>query len=160
MSFPRVAPSYSADITAFLGAANNTAAKEALALATVQPFIISFKNVTVLTTGAPADVASVTLPSWCTRYRLAQSGVHLCIAESAAGTLAGASFVVRDTAGGGGNPISNTFAGPASTSVVVAPVNSGTSVLPSTAGTIYLHQSANSANAGTISVYLVIVPLL
>jgi hypothetical protein len=154
------APTYSADITAFLGAANDTAAKEALGLAEVQPFVIAFKNVTVLTTGAPADVASVALPAWCTRYRLAQSGIHLVIAESAAGTLAGASFGVRDAAGGGGNGISNAFAGPASTSVVVAPVNSSTSVLPSTAGTIYLNQTANSANAGTISVYLMIVPLL
>jgi hypothetical protein len=153
-------PNVSSDINSFLVSANKEAAKEALALGTVQPFIIWFKNVTVLTSGAPADVASATLPSWCTRYRLAQSGVHLCIAESAAGTLAGASFVVRDTAGGGGNPICNNFAGPASTSVVVAPVNPGASVLPSTAGTIYLNQSVNSANAGTISVYLMIVPLL
>lgn len=141
-------------------AANAEAQKTALALAEVQPFVIAFKNVTVLTSGTPADVASVALPAWCTRYRLGQSGVHLCVAESAAGTLAGASFAVRDAASGGGNSISNAFAGPASTSAIVAPVNTSTSVWPSTAGTIYLYQSANSANAGTISVYLMIVPCL
>jgi hypothetical protein len=142
------------------GSAVRTAINAAIEQVGLCPFVLAFKNVTVLTTGTPADVASVALPAWCTRYRLAQSGMHLVVAESAAGTLAGANFTVRDTASGGGNAIGNAFAGPASTSVVVAPVNASTSVLPSTAGTIYLNQNANSANAGTISVYLVIVPCL
>lgn len=150
----------SSDIDTFMRSANDSAAKANLSLADVQPFVIAFKNVTVLTTGTPADVASVALPAWCTRYRMAPSGVHICIAESAAGTLAGASFGLRDAASGGGNAISNAFAGPASTSVIVLPVNAGTSVLASTASTLYLYQSANSANAGTISVYLMIVPCL
>jgi hypothetical protein len=152
-------PTYSADITAFLGSANDTAAKESLSLAEVQPFIISFKNVTVLTTGTPADVASVALPAWCTRYRLANIG-HVVVAESAAGTLAGAIYNVTDAAGGVGVTICGTFTGPASTSAVVLPANTGTAVVPSTVSTIYLRQTANSANAGTLSVYLTVVPLL
>lgn len=153
------APTYSADITTFLGSANDTAAKEALGLAEVQPFFVAFKNVTVLTSGAPDDVASVALPAWCTRFRLSTVG-HVCVAESASGTLAGASFLVQDTAGGAGATISGTWLGNASTSVVVLPINSSTSVIPSTVSTIHLRQTANSANAGTISVYLMVVPLL
>lgn len=150
----------SSDIDTFLRTANDGAAKESLALATVQPFVISFKNVTVLTTGTPEDVASVALPAWCTRYRLASSGGHIVVAESASGTLAGATFNILDAAGGVGTTICGTFAGPASTSVVVLPAATSTSIVPSTAGTLYLRQTANSANAGTVSVYLTLVPLL
>jgi len=141
-------------------AANAEAQKTALSLADVQPFIVAFKNVTVLTTGTPADVASVALPAWCTRYRLASSGGHIVVAESASGTLAGASFNIMDAAEGVGTTICGTFAGPASTSVVVLPAAISTSIVPSTVGTLYLRQTANSANAGTVSVYLTLVPLL
>lgn len=123
------------------------------------PIVVAFKNVTVLTSGAPADVASITLPSWCTRWRLSPTA-HLCIAESASGTLAGASLTVRDAASGGGSAVTASFFGPASTSVVVLPAATLLSILPTTANTIYLHQTANSANAGTVSVYLTLVPLL
>ena len=152
-------PTVSSDINAFMVCANKVAAKESLELATTQPFVIAFKNVTVLTAATPADIASVTLPAWCTRFRLATAG-HMCVAESAAGTLAGAALTVQDTAAGAGAAISGAFAGNSGTNAIVLFVNSSTSVTPSTTGTIYLRQTANSANAGTISVYLTIVPLL
>jgi len=152
-------PNVSSDIDSFLVSANKEAAKEALALATVQPFVIAFKNVTVLTTGTPEDVASVALPAWCTRYFVILTGSR-CIAESAAGTLAAASLNLRDAAAGGGNAASSNFAGPASTSVMVNVTGTAASSPPHTAATLYLNQTANSANAGTISVYAVIVPCL
>jgi hypothetical protein len=149
----------SANIDTFLRTANDGAAKESLSLAEVQPFVIAFKNVTVLTTGTPADVASVALPAWCTRYYVILTGSR-CIAESAAGTLAGASFSLRDAASGGGNAASSAFNGPASASVMVSITGSPASGPPHTSATLYLNQGANSANAGTISVYAVIVPCL
>jgi len=125
-----------------------------------KPFMLAIKNVTVLTTGTPADVATVTLPSWCTRYRFTFSGTSVCIAESAAGTLAGASFAVRDAASGSGSLIVGTITGPTSTSNVVQVTATSTSIVPSTAQTLYLYQTSNSANAGVISVYLMVMPLL
>jgi len=143
-------------------AADAAAQKTALGLAAVQPFMLAIKNVTVLTTGAGStvDVATVTLPSWCTRYRLTFSGTSICFAESASGTLAGASFIIRDAASGGGNVMNTTFSGPASTSVVVQVTATSTSAIPATAQTLYLTQTANSANTGVISVYLMVMPLL
>jgi len=125
------------------------------------PLIVAFKNITVLTTGAPADVASITLPSWVTRYVVILTGSR-CICESASGTLAGASFIIQDVANSSSSSdnMSSSFAGPASTSVTVSVTGTAISRAPSVATTLYLRQSANSANAGTISVYLVLVPLL
>lgn len=142
-----------------MGSANKEAAKESLSLAEVQPFVLAFKNVTVLTTGTPEDVASVALPAWCTRYYVILTGSR-CIAESAAGTLAGATFSLRDAASGGGNSASSNFVGPASTSVMVSVTGTPATTAPHTSATLYLNQTANSANAGTISVYAVIVPCL
>lgn len=149
----------SSDIDTFMRSANDGAAKESLGLAEVQPFVIAFKNVTVLTTGTPDDVASVALPAWCTRYFVILTGSR-CLAESAAGTLAAASFTLRDAATGGGNAASSSFAGPASTSVMVNITGTAASSPPLTSSTLYLNQTSNSANAGTISVYAVIVPCL
>lgn len=149
----------SSDIDAFLRTANDGAAKESLALAEVQPFVLAFKNVTVLTSGSPEDVSSVALPAWCTRYFVILTGSR-CLAESAAGTLAAATFILRDAASGGGNAASGSFAGPASTSVMVNITGTAASTPPHTSATLYLHQTVNSANAGTISVYAVIVPCL
>ena len=131
-----------------------------------KPFVVSFKNITVLTTGAPADIASVTLPSWLTRYRVASAGVHLLIAETASGTLADARFFLRNDANGAGSALTASMSGPASTTAMILPTAPATDpqtfqpIGISTAGTLYLRQTANSANAGTVSVYLTLVPLL
>lgn len=123
-------------------------------------FVVAFKNVTVLTSGAPADVASFTLPDWCTRWRLVPTSCGFMEANSAAGTLAGASFDIRPSANGAANAASASFAGPASTSVVTSIVGTSTSLLPVSSTTVYLRQTANSANAGTVSVYLMLMPCL
>lgn len=124
------------------------------------PFVVAFKDVTVLTTGSPSDVASISLPSWLTRWRFAPSGSAICMAESASGTLAGASFIIQSASGGGGAALNTAFAGPASTSVVVLPTAASTGNVPTTTSTIYLRQTADSANTGVISVYLTIIPCL
>jgi len=129
-------------------------------------YVVAFKNITVLTTGAPADIASLSLPSWLTRYRVASAGVHLLIAETASGTLADSRFFLRDAASGGGAALTASISGPASTTVMILPTAPATDpqtfqpIGTSTSGTLYLRQTANSANAGTVSVYLTLVPLL
>ena len=140
-------------------AANATDQKTALGLASVQPFIVAFKNVTALTTGAPTDIATVTLPSWCTRYSIASTGSRL-LAESTSGTLASASFTVRDAAAGAGNALTTAALGPASTNVTVLVSGTVATVAPLTASTLYLRQTANSGNAGVVSMYLLVTPLL
>ena len=93
-----------ADNTA--SALSATDMRTALGLDSVTPIILSAKNVTVLTSGAPADIASITVPSWVTRWMLVGSSVGATsrlIAESAAGSLSAATFVVLDAAGGSGN---------------------------------------------------------
>jgi hypothetical protein len=128
------------------------------------PFLIKLANLTVLTAGTPADIGSVTLPAWLTRFCLygaaagpAQASGLICIAESASGTLAGASFTLRDTASGAGNALSNAFTGPIAANGLSQ--TSGSNVA-SAGTTIFVNQTANSANAGTISVYALVIPLL
>lgn len=129
---------------------------------TNKAIIVAFKNVTVLTTGAPADVATVTLPSWLTRYVVMPSTTAVrCIAESASGTLAAAGFTTHQAAGGSGTSLTATnITGPASTAAATNASGTGVSVPFATSNTIYLRQTTNSANAGTVSVYLTLVPLL
>jgi len=123
------------------------------------PFILAFKNITVLTTGAPADIASVTLPSWCTRYTVVISGSRM-LAESLSGSLNVSAYIVRDAASGSGNALTTSAAGPGSTAVTVSITGAPTAIPPATSNTLYLHQTANSGNAGVISVYLMIIPFL
>lgn len=129
------------------------------------PIVISAKNITVLTSGAPADIASITLPAWLTRYMpgvgtSTQTCWSRIIAETAGGTLGAGQFGVYSGAGGTGTLMTTSAA-------TVLPSSAGaTSPVQFTAGavfannTIYIRQTANSANAGTISVYLVLVPFL
>lgn len=134
--------------------------KEAIVSRGLTPIVIAFKNITVLTTGAPADVASITLPSWLTRWRLAPSGMAFCEANTASGTLAGATFQIHAVANGAASAVSSNFLGPANTSSIVLVTASGTTTLPSNTTTIYLRQTTNSANAGTVSVFLTLLPCL
>jgi len=129
------------------------------------PIVVSARNITVLTSGAPSDIASITLPAWLTRYMpgvgtSATTCWSRIIAETAAGTLAAGQFGVYSGAGGTGTLMTTG-------AVTTLPVSAGaTSPVQFTAGavfannTIYIRQTANSANAGTISVYLVLVPFL
>ena len=158
-------PNVSADINDFLTAANKAAAVATLdaklvTAANINPmYVVSFKDITVLTTGTPADIASVTLPTWLTRWRPFYIG-NYCVGETAAGTLAGANFTLRDAAAGAGNAQAASFAGPAAAGVSVGITNTGPTSTLSNGTTLYLRQTANSANAGTISVYLIVMPYL
>lgn len=129
------------------------------------PIILSARNITVLTSGAPADIASITVPDWLTRYMpgvgtSSTTSWSRIIAETASGTLASGQFGLYSGSNGSGTLMTT----------------NATNTLPSSAGstspifftagavsannTIYIRQTANSANAGTISVYLVLLPFL
>ena len=140
-------------------AADAAAQRNALSLGSLSPFIIPVKNITALTTGAGVDIATIPIPSWCTRYTVAISGSR-CVRESGSGSMATANFSVWDLEAGDGDLAAGAFAGPGSdTATVLIPGTAGGSKF-FTASTLYLFQSTNSGNAGVISVYLMITPLL
>lgn len=128
------------------------------------PFVIAAKNISVLTSGSPADIASITLPTWLTGWALSNGSsltLSRIIAETASGTLNTASFSFRDAANGGGNQVGTAASGPTAAGLGVAILGIGpTTAGRYTGGTIYINQTANSANAGTVSFYLTIVPYL
>tara|TARA_R110000868_G_scaffold40556_1_gene139833 strand:- start:2618 stop:3829 length:1212 start_codon:yes stop_codon:yes gene_type:complete len=117
------------------------------------------KSVTILTSGgAGADIATITLPAGFTKYRVTNSSSLVVYAETASGTLAGASFQVRDTAGGAGTSWTSSPLGPTAAGLATVAVGNDAAAT-STSGTIYIRQTANSANAGTCSFYVTVWPL-
>ena len=151
-------------VDTFLGSADQAEMRANLGISAV-PIILSMKNVTVLTSGVPADIASITLPSWLTRWSIPLGSIgnftSRIIAETASGTLAGASFTCYTAASGGGSAVTANIFGPSA--AALGGVING--ITPSTAAaftsnTIYIRQTANSANAGTVSFYLMLLPFL
>lgn len=121
------------------------------------PLVVQAKSLTVKTSGSPADIGSISIPSGITRWYMMIGSV--LVAETAAGTLAGSSYSFFDAAGGTGNQMNvSAVAGPASAGLKAAINPAATPV--STSGTIFIRQLADSANAGTMSFYLLIVPLI
>lgn len=129
------------------------------------PIILSAKNVTVGTSGSPADIATITIPTGITRWGVLQTGANInhsrVIGETVAGSMGGATFQMFDTAGGAGVAVTSSFVGPAASGSAVTITGSNIAVLPSSsAQTIFIRQTADSANAGTVSFYLTIIPLV
>jgi hypothetical protein len=81
-------------------------------------------------------------------------------AETAAGTLVGASFVIRDGAAGTGTILSAPATGPTAAALLTA-ITMPSTYQPawSTGTTIYINQTVASLNAGTISFYLDLFPI-
>jgi hypothetical protein len=138
------------------------------------PFIASVKNISLLTTGAPADIASLTLPSWLTRYALVGGNFSAAgapssrvIVESASGPISAALITFRsesfapETSASSASNVSNsvTLMEGAGTAKGINTFTAAT-VPFLTANTIYLRQQVNSDAAGTISVYFHIVPFI
>jgi hypothetical protein len=128
------------------------------------PFVVVAKSVTVLTAGTPADIATITLPAGVTRWRLGGGNTvgtagGTIITETASGTLAAAAFTAFDATGGGGVTLTASGNTPASAVTAVGwQMVSAASI--STSSTITIRQTANSANSGTASFYLLITPVL
>lgn len=137
-------------------------ARAILGFAAMTPIILSVKNVTVLTSGAPADIASISVPAWVTRWTLRGTGIGASsgfYSEAGSGDFSAASFICYDGAGATGNAVSNSSVGGGTAQRITS--LSGASGIPfSTSNTIYIRQTANSANAATVSFYLVVFPFL
>lgn len=137
-------------------AAVNAAIAQINANQLATPLVVYVKNLTILTAATPADLGTITVPtSWLTRYAITGGAI---VAETAAGTLAGAALQLRSASAGGGTLLGTVSACPTASSNHVAVAGSSNGV--GSVATIYVHQTTNSANAGTISVYLILNPAL
>lgn len=149
------------DLAAGSGLPVATLAHKASDATAIAPITLYVKTVTVLTAAAPADLATIAVPAGVTRFHVqgtATTGTCFVVAESAAGTLAGATFNLFDGAGGTGTQLL-TVTGPTTGTPTgkVWPASDATAI--SSASTLYIRQVGNSANAGTVSFYVVILPL-
>lgn len=128
------------------------------------PLMVFVKNVTILTSGAPADIASIPLPLGVSRYLVSystttQGGGFRSLCETAAGTLAGGTFSVFDGPSGTGNTLASGITLPAAAGLITGLGPSISPLTLLTSQTLYIRQTANSANAGTCSFYINIFPV-
>lgn len=117
---------------------------------------VRISNVTLGTTGSPADLVTVTVG--LSRYIVTAVYVE---SNTAAATLAAATIDIRTATAGGGASALN--AATALTGLTAA--NKAQSVTVAalgnvlTASTLTLRQTVDSANAGTVSLVIVVIPL-
>lgn len=129
----------------------------------IGPIIVYAKSATILTAGSPADLASIVIPSGITRYTVGTNNGNTVVgfkalAETASGTLAAGAVDIYTGAGGTGSALAAaTWNLPSAASSMTGTTTGSNLVL--TAGTLYVRQTVNSANAGTCSFYLVIWPI-
>ena len=137
------------------------------------PMLVYANGLTVGTSGSPADIGTITfsLPPGASRW--VPSGTNSgpsascngwAVAETAAGTLAAAGIRIYSGASASGSLLGQSISGGAA--ALPASVGNYTPLLGGEAGgtvrtatTLYVNQATDSANAGTISVYMLIVPL-
>lgn len=122
------------------------------------PILVATKSVTMLTAATPASLGTVVLPAGITRWMTTTSTSLYCYAETASGTLAAGTIQVRTAAAGGGTQLWGTLTPPASAGTITTQLGSSNSM--QTATTLFLWQTGNSANTGTISLYFLIYPAL
>jgi hypothetical protein len=137
----------------------------------LSPKALKLTAATVLTSGAPADIGSITVPNWITRFTLdgggggpIQSPCVFVVSTTGSGDLSSATFVIRDGPNGTGQELSNSLPAPSSTSAGTYSssyytMNPYGSVVISTSSTIYVNQTTNSANPGAVSVFVILLPL-
>lgn len=117
---------------------------------------VRISNVTLGTTGSPADLVTVTVG--LSRYIVTAVYVE---SNTAAATLAAATIDLRTATAGGGASVLN--AATALTGLTTA--NKAQSIAVAalgnvlTASTLTLRQTVDSANAGTVSLVIVVIPL-
>jgi hypothetical protein len=128
-----------------------------------QPLMLLYtKSVANITSGAPADIATLSVPSGVTRYRVtgttAAQSFHAMITETQTGTPAAGTMAVFDQASGQGNQVMATTAPPAGGGTMANWASSSASAVLSSS-TLSVRQMVNSANSATISFYVMIEPL-
>ncbi len=127
------------------------------------PIMLSSKSVTVGIAGSPADVATISIPSAFSRWRvIGSTGINSpsgLVAETAAGTLASAAFEAWSAAGGTGTQVLSSATGPTAAGALSAwPAVAANNIF--TGSSIFVRQTSNSLNAGTVSFYVFVVPLI
>lgn len=127
----------------------------------ILPVTLFVKNISILTNGAPADIATISVPfaRWRCGGANTASALSSIVVESAEGSLT-VTITAYDAPGGangGGKQIFN-GTGP---SGGVDSMSGWVSTTPvsSTSRTIYIQQNSNSTNKGVCSFYVVIFPL-
>lgn len=114
---------------------------------------------TVLTSTSPGDLGSIAIPANITRYIIRKIAV---VAKTAAGTLALATVDLRTVAAGGGSSVLSGATALVAASAAGKVVDlSSVSVITDalTASTLFVRQTVDSANAGTIIVSLELTDL-
>lgn len=116
----------------------------------IRVFTVQLLGVPVVTTGSPVDAASVSIQSSITRWTPLRVLIR---AASATGTLAAGTFGVYSAAAAGGTTIVTAAALTALTAankLVLSTVAAQTDGITDTS--IFVRQTVNSVNAGTIDV--------
>ncbi len=134
--------------------------------------VLRAKNVAVLTAGAPADLVTIAVPDWVTRWTPVRSTTtagtaslaFIMVIQESGGLITAGQYGAFDAAGGAGLQLSSltTNGFPGAINYIggaAGQVSSGASQ-GSASRTIVLRQTANAANAGSVSFYVSIVPLI
>lgn len=112
---------------------------------------------TLVTTGSPGDLGSVSIPATVTRWRLFQA---VAKAATASGTLAAATVGLYTQAAAAGT---NIVAPVALASLTAAnTIQSLTAIFPASGisdTNVFFRQTVDSGNAGTVTFYLIIQDL-
>jgi hypothetical protein len=115
--------------------------------------------VSLLTAGAPADIGTITIPSYILRWAITNVACAIFIyTNTQTGTPAAGTLVLRSAASGGGTAFNTALAPSSGANTFVAAgalANGGTF----TGNTIYINQTVNSANAATVTVYIQLIPI-
>jgi hypothetical protein len=114
--------------------------------------------------GAGTDVATITVPTGISRFRMITSAGTACphsiVTESQAGSMSGVTFGLFEQAGGAGQQLLSTTGPSTSAPGVVAWAAQGSGILLSTVSTLYVRMVANAAsNNGVVSFYVWLMPL-
>jgi hypothetical protein len=129
------------------------------------PILLSVKNVTLRTTGAPADIATITIPAWITRWALTglanTTSLNAIFCETGDSTAA-LSAAYTAAAGAGVLMFTAVEVGVAPAAVKWVPSSSQSKfyTTASHGNIIYIRQTVNSTLAATCSYYVFLVPYL
>jgi hypothetical protein len=115
-------------------------------------FNVTLRGVPIATSGSPADRQSAAIPSGITRWRPVRATI---ICATATGTLAAASAGIFTQAAGAGTAIVDATAlTPFTGANQVRDLNLGTINTAITDQNIFIRQTVNSGNAGTLDILI------
>ena len=128
-------------------------------------FYASVKNLSLTTNSSPIDLGSITLPPGLTRWipflSRSDTALSVAVSESASGSLAAGSIQLFSNSGGAGTSLSSATAltnlTAASKTTIITTGVAG--IAPQAGNKIFVRQTVNSGNSGSISVYIFVMPI-